>query len=355
MIIQRLDVFRTRTGFGACLMAALAFIFMGCGQLHGLLEQDDKTAAECVEAGRVLKVGFYADFPPVSYSADADPNAGGFNEHTGYEADLLTALEAVDDLGATFIRSGIAEWPGIWLKSAEPEYDLIGGGITILESRTRDENGVPKIAFTSGHITFRQSLLVRAEDADRLSAHAALASDVRVGVLSATTGEARLLQLTGIADSEGVLTKGTRVSTPNGEVEADGTADYMITAAQASPSLEGRALIIPAADHMPQVVYLSGDAELLEALAGGSIDAIARGEIGNRGASHVSGGAFVVTALDDQVEYGGFTLALEDADLLACIDERLYFLTDGGNIGYGEWLENPAVFLERAAMWNAKE
>ena len=55
------------------------------------------------------------------------------------------------------------------------------------------------------------------------------------------------------------------------------------------------------------------------------------------------------------MEYGGFTLALEDADLLACIDERLRFLTDGGNIGYGEWLENPTVFLERAAIWNAKE
>ena len=336
-------------------MAALAFIYTGCGQLRDLLEPDKTTGAACVEAGRVLKVGFYVDFSPVSYSADDDPNADGFNEHMGYEADLLTALEALDDLGATFIRSGIADWPGIWLKSAEPEYDLIGGGITILESRTRDENGVPKIAFTSGHIIFRQSLLVRAEDADRLSSHAALASDARVGVMASTTGEARLLQLTGIADSEGVLTKGTRVLTPNGEVVADGTADYMIAAAQASLSLEGRTLIVPAADSMPQVAYFSGDAELFEALADGSIDAVARGEIGNRGASQVSGGAFVVTALDDQIEYGGFTLALEDADLLACIDERLRFLTDGGNIGYGEWLENPTVFLERAAVWNANE
>ena len=93
--------------------------------------------------------------------------------------------------------------------------------------------------------------------------------------------------------------------------------------------------------------------ELLEALADGRVDAIARGEIGNRGAASVNGQTFVVTALDDQVEYGGFTLTLEDAELIACIDERLNYLTDGGNISYGDWLQDPTIFMTRAEMWNA--
>ena len=41
------------------------------------------------------------------------------------------------------------------------EYDIVGGGITILDSRTRDEMGNQVVTFTSGHIVFRQSLLVR--------------------------------------------------------------------------------------------------------------------------------------------------------------------------------------------------
>ena len=90
------------------------------------------------------------------------------------------------------------------------------------------------IAFTSGHIAFRQSLLVCSEVADRLSSHAALTSDVRVGALIGTTGEARMLALTGLTDAEGVLVAGTRVETPKGEVTADGRPDYFITAAGAA-------------------------------------------------------------------------------------------------------------------------
>ena len=102
----------------------------------------------------------------MSYSADEDPNADGFNTHQGYEADLLTALEAMEGAGLSFSRTAIPEWPGIWLKSAEPAYDMIGGGITILDSRTKDAAGTPRVIFTSGHVKFRQSLLVRAEDAE---------------------------------------------------------------------------------------------------------------------------------------------------------------------------------------------
>ena len=156
----------------------------------------------CTDGERVLSVGFYAFFSPVSYSVDTDPDADGFNTHLGYEADLLSALEAMEGAGLVFSRRGIARWDDIWLESAGAVYDIVGGGITILDSRTRDASGTQVVVFTSGHIVFRQSLLVRAQDAARLANHSALTSNVVVGALAGTTGEFRLLELTGLVDAK---------------------------------------------------------------------------------------------------------------------------------------------------------
>lgn len=311
--------------------------------------------AACSGAPEPLQVGFYAYFAPMSYSADEDPDAAGFNTHLGYEADLLSALAAMDGAGYAFQRRAIPEWPDIWLKSAAgAEFDIVGGGITIKEARTKDAAGAAAVAFTNGHVAFRQSLLVRAADADRLATHGQLTGAVRVGALAGTTGEARLLQLTGLADANGVLAAGARIETPAGEITADGSADYTITAAGASPVLDGRRRLHPPDDTMPQVVYLGdelGEAELLDALGSGDIDAIARGEIGNSDAAHQSGGAFVVTALDPEIEYGGFTVAAGDTDLLARLNRHLDYLTDNRRIGYADWLADPTVFRQRAAAW----
>lgn len=307
---------------------------------------------------RILNVGFYAYFAPVSYSADPDPTSDRFNTHLGYEADLLTAVETMTDTGLSFSRKAISEWPSIWLKAAEPEYDLIGGGITILNSRTQDVTGTPVVAFTTGHIKFRQSLLVRAEDTQHLSDYTDLTHDVRVGVLAHTTGEARLLEITGIADANGILALGTRIETLHGTFVADGTEGYRITAADTSPNLVDRIHIHPPIEEMPQVTYLGtdiGESELLAALAQGRIDAIARGAIGNQDAAMASDGQFVVTALDDQVEYGGFTLSLNDAELISYLNWWINYLTDSGNIGYAEWAHDSKVFMARAQMWNARE
>ncbi len=329
--------------------ASLALFLAACSSAS----PNDATSAACSD-GQMLQLGFYAFFAPVSYSADSDPGTGGFNEHRGYEADLLTALEAMDGAGLSFERSGIAEWPDIWLQSAGPDYDLVGGGITILDTRTRDAAGKHVVNFTSGHIAFRQSLLVRAEDAERLVTHSDLTSEHRVGVLSGTTGEARLLELTGLVNTNGVLTAGTRIETTDGELVADGTADYTITAVGSSSNLADRRRLEPSADDMPQVMYLgqeTGEVDLLDALGNGTIDAVARGEIGNRDASHASEGAFVVTALDAAVEHGGFTLSVADADLMACIDDKINYLTDSRRIGYGEWLADPTIFMQHARQW----
>ena len=309
------------------------------------------------KAPRVLNVGFYAYFAPVSYSADPAPTSDKFNTHFGYEADLLTAVETITDTGLSFSRKAIREWPGIWLKAAEPEYDIIGGGITILNSRTQDVTGTPVVAFTEGHIKFRQSLLVRAEDMLRLSHYTDLIRDVRIGVLAGTTGETRLLEITEIIDANGMLALGARIETPHGTFVADGTAGYRITAADTPPNLASRTHIYPPAEEMPQVIYLGadiGELELLEALAEGRIDAIARGEIGNQDAAIASDGQFVVTALDAQVEYGGFALSRNDADLISYLNWWIDYLTDSGNIGYAEWAYDSNVFMARAQMWNAK-
>ena len=307
----------------------------------------------CVSGGRVLKVGFYAFFKPVSYSAAKDPKSPAFNEHRGYEADLLSALEAMKGAGLSFSRRGIAAWKNIWLRPAGSEYDVVGGGITILDSRARDAAGRKVVVFTSGHVAFRQSLLVRAKDAGRLASHKALGG-ARVGALAGTTGEARLLRLTGLADAAGVLAAGVRVRTPRGAVVADGSASYVITSGGASPSLAGRTSLEPPDKAMPKVVYLgseSGEAALLSALREGRVDAVARGEIGNRDAAHASGGAFAVTAIDPAAEYGGFALSAKDADLAACLDEKINWLTDNRRIGYGEWRVDPSVFMRRARLW----
>ena len=307
-------------------------------------------AQSCADG--VLNVGFYAFFDPVSYSADEDHASPGFDTHLGYEADLLTALESMEGAGLSFSRNAIAAWDDIWLSSSTEQYDIVGGGITILDSRTRDADGNVRIAFTSGHIAFRQSILTRAEDAERLAAYTDLTSDVRIGVLRSTTGEARLLEITGLVDSSGALAAGTRVETDDGTVTADGSADYTITAAAESPNIMTRRRLIPPSESMPQVVYLGeelGESELLDALRNGDIDGLARGEVGNREATR--DGTLAVTAVDESVENGGFTVDVSDTDLLACLNDKIDYLTDNRRIGYPDWVDDPSVFMRRAQTW----
>ena len=253
-----------------------------------------------------------------------------------------------------FVRQPIAEWPGIWLLPATPDFQIVGGGITILASRTLDATGRRAVAFTSGHVAFRQSLLVKTGDAERFSSYDNLTSDVRVGVFRATTGEARLVQITGIANADGVLTSGVRIETPGDTVAADGTSRYTITAASASGRLEERTRILPPSTSMPQVVYQDVEDEdvLLAALRDGTLDAVARGEIGNGEAAHASGDRLVMAVVDSLAEYAGFALDADNVEMLTCIDEKLEWLTDGRRLGYAEWRADPGLFLARAALWN---
>ena len=313
-------------------------------------------AEACTTGGRVLDFGFYSDYAPLSYSAEPEPGSSGFDTHRGYEADLLDALEAMEGAELRFSRKGIGEWPEIWLRAATPDYDFIGGGITILDSRTRDASGQVVVRFTSGHVADRHSLLVRAADASRIAAYDDLDSSVRVGVLAGARGEGRLLRLTGLADEEGVLIAGARITTTTGEVVTDGTAAFTISPSLVSESLRERRALYPPREDLPQVVFHPGNTveEMLAALRDGTTDAFARGQIANLGAA-AADPALVVTALDDLAEYGGFVFAVDDTELLACVDEKLRYLTDDLRLGYPEWQANAGVFRERAEAWVCAE
>lgn len=327
---------RRRTRAGRTFALPLLLLSAACGDPTG-------PAGLCPDEGARPTLGFYPFFEPVSYSASPDPQAPGFRRHLGYEADLLSALEIAT--GLSFERQPVAEWPGIWLLPATSEFDIAGGGMTILESRTVNDAGERVVAFTTGHIAFRQSLLMRSADAARISAYDELTNAVRVGVLPGTTGEARLLEITGIVDSSGTLRRGTRVDTPRGTVVADGTAAFTITAAVVSPILLGRTRLFPPSEGMPEVLYLgreTGEAELLRALADGTIDAVARGEVGNGEAARAAGGAFVVAVRDSLAEFGGFTVPVTERALLACLNDQIDWLTDERRIGYPEMARRPA-------------
>ena len=253
----------------ACVRIAVCFsvALWVLGATVGPAQSDEshRSAEACVTDGRPLRFGFFTDFPPVSFSESPDPGSPAFDAHRGYEADLLTALEHMAGANLAFDRKGIGTWPEIWLRPVGLEYDFVGGGITILDSRTRDADGMEQVAFTSGHISFRQSLLVRAEDAERYGSYAALA-DARVAALAGTTGEHRLLALTGVANAGGSLAAGTAIHLADGTVlTADGSADYRITAAGASRKLAQRVRIEGPPGTVKALLLLATDREQLQA------------------------------------------------------------------------------------------
>ena len=304
-------------------------------------------------SGEILDFGFYTEYPPVSYRADDNPDSDGFGEHAGYEADLLDALEAMDGAGLQFNRVAVADWSGIWLLPASGEVDIAGGGMTILETRTRDADGNTAVAFTAGHIEFRNVLLVRAADTVRYQSFDNLTSDTTIGAVVDTTGEQRLLELTGLAAPDGTLAAGTTIETPTGTVTADGTDAFVVTAAGASENLRDRIHLLPPTPNHPMVRYFDDDTTQYEALASGEIDAVSRDNVGafEQAASYGGGGVLAVGALDEAVDLGGWTVRAADNELRECLDDKLAYLTDDLRIGFPQWSADNEVFMRRALAW----
>ena len=330
----------------------------GCGTGSGTPE--GATSAAC-EAGREMlaelpamrvNYGFYTDFNPISYSV-----ALAVHQPMGYEPDLVAALETFSKGKLSFDTLGIGNpFSGIWLKAAQEPYDMVGGGITALPERTRDANGRQVIRFGVAHISFRQSLLVRSESA--INRHADLTSEHSVGVLRGTTGEKRLLELTGIIDAEGVLRGGTQVLLAGGDVliagEPDSGAALRIAAGTGSVSIATRVRLAPAGDNHPEVLYFNSDSEQLSALLEGVVDAVARGELGNRVTARDTP-ALRVTAIDTVgSEWGAFSYPDTPAGnaLRRVMNSAITCLTANGTIGFSQWFESGGtIFSERAKEW----
>lgn len=350
----------------AAVLMGVAVAAVGCA---GTETDEDSGSAAAASNVRTVSLAFYAHYAPVSSSLDPRPGTAGFDLHTGYEADLLDAVEAMAGVGVTFRRHGVDDWGGIWLLPAAEGIDIACGGITIDAGRTRGPDGDVAVRFTDGHIDFRQSLLVRAADAARLDAYDALSGDDTVGVQTATTGESRLLQLIGVADDSGRLAEGTTVvieadggGADSSVVEATADSDLRISPGGASAELDGRTLLIPAGPSKPEVVYLdrlrspgldtadTSEAQL-DALRNGTVDAIAQGIVETTAAAAAYGDEFAVSVIDERVETGGCTVDADDTDLADRMNTALEWLTDGGEIGFEEWADNPNVLIERAAAW----
>ncbi len=323
----------------------------GCGGPGG---EDGLTAAACEAARQTLadfpakrvNYGYYTDFNPLSYSAGRVP--------MGYELDLVAAVEIFSGGRLSFNTLGIGNpFSGIWLKSAQEAYDMVGGGITALPERTLDADGRQVIRFGAGHIDFRQSLLVRMESA--IERHGDLTSEHRVGAFRGTTGEKRLLELTGIIDAGGFVRAGTRILLADGEVVTAGAADsesgLRIAAGAGSAAIAARVRLTPPGDDQPEVLYFETERGQIDALLEGAVDAVARGELGNLIAARDMPG-LRVTAIDAAGnEQGAFSYPDTPAGsaLRATMNAAIACLTANGAIGFSQWLDSGgAVFAERA-------
>ncbi len=324
----------------------------GCG---GSGPTGVSTAAACKAARETLAgipamqvdYGFYTDFNPVSYSvAQAQPE--------GYEPDLVAAVETFSRGKLSFNALEIGNpFSGIWLKAAQGPYHMVGGGITALPERTLDADGRQVIRFGVGHISFRQSLLVRSESV--ISRHDDLTLQHRVGVLRGTTGEKRLLELTGIIDAAGFIGHGTRVHlAESGSLIAGDPGSesaLRIAAGTGSVAIATRVRLVPAANDRPEVLYFNGESELISALLEGEVDAVARGELGNRVTARDTPG-LRVTAIDmEDHERGAFSYPDTPAGnaLRVVMNAAIACLTANGTVEFSQWFDSSGtVFAKRA-------
>ena len=148
---------------------------------------------------------------------------------------------------------------------------------------------------------------------------------------------------------------GTKVSLETGIVEADGSDRYTIGPGRSSPELEGRRAITIAnsgVESGPELRYLDDSAAAhARLLEGGVIDAIADDTIATQWVAQQSRGSLTVVGLGSDLSRGGFVLAAGDSRL-NCLNERIRWLTDDGELEFTAWLADPQIFALRADHWN---
>ena len=335
---------------GLCLPLASVSGDPSPSSLEGACGAADREIATLAAAPAPIRYGFFTDFDPLSHAATQDPSDPAFDVALGYEPALIAAVGTLSDGRVRFAPRGIGNpFSGIWLRSADADFDLVGGGITALEQRRYDPQApaTARITFGVGHVRFRQSLLVRNDSAIRH--HDDLDRTTTVGALRGTTGESRLLQLAGITDQEGYVTAGTVIEVGGDAKLVTGERTHRITPAFVTPGLEARERL--QAPDGPRVIYLPSENAQVEAVTSGRVDAVARGEVGNLIAAGASAGELRVTAIDAVItERGAFSYPNTEAGdrLRTAMDALLTCLTDDGAIGFPQWHADTQVFQERA-------
>lgn len=305
------------------------------------------------------RVAFYSDFEPISYSEDRREGVEEFNFPKGYEVDLLSAIALIPEADMQFCFTGIKEWDGIWaIPYFQPEFDIALGGITYEFRRMEDSKGRQILDVTHQTATFKQSLLVKAENAAHIKTHRDLNCGDIVGAVRGTTGEYRFLVEAEVIDDlySGLITEGVVVVLPERKtVKSDGTLSIF------DPKLKNRVKLIPPTNHqLPTVRYFVAEDTMIPALKEGHIDAIARGYIGNQLIALHSNKALAVTAIFSlecpkqiaticsKAERAVLYLKYTDQPLKDKLNHYIDYLTDNGVIDYEDWENDPAVFKNRA-------
>lgn len=150
------------------LLAAAALLAGACGD-DGSSDGGDGLAT--TEPG-TLTVCSSIPYAPFEYEEEG--------EVVGIDADLLREIGRRLDLDVTFRNT---DFDGIFAALKARQCDVIGSAVTITDERKKNND------FTDGYYEINQSLLVRADDADRYSDLAALQGRT-IGVQSETTGAA---------------------------------------------------------------------------------------------------------------------------------------------------------------------
>ena len=231
----------------------------------------------------VLTVCSYSQFQPVSYG-----------DGKGYEADLLRAVARTWNVRTRFYTENIYE--GIWRlpSRAYTLCDVSIGGITPTDARAHEG-----AAFSVTTALFKQSLLVRKSDLDsgKITSYDSFkGTSLKIGVVPGTTGE--------------------------------------------------QYAHVNAKDHgVPASVFMqyASESELIPALKSKSIDAIARGEIGNEYQQSLDPSLATIAKRDFNE---GFAVAVDanNQTLLRKLNEAIECLTDHGKVNVDLWLRQPNVF-----------
>ncbi len=233
----------------------------------------------------VLNVISYSEFKPISYGERGE----------GYEGDLLRAVAKLWNIDIQFYPESIYE--GLWCLPSKKYTiaDIAMGGMT--PSNSRIKQGA---LFSIGTTSFDQSLLVRKKDykSGRIVSYQSFKkNNLKIGVVPGTTGEF-----------------------------------YAHLRAK-----ENR---------LPSNVFVqyASESELLPALLNGKVDAIARGEIGNK-YQESKNKELVTIAKKSFGEY--FAFATSDNTLTDNLNRAIRKITNNGKITYSQWDKKHTVFLER--------